>query len=386
MGKGKLRSAGSPIVQANDGFDFALSSTASPGQKIDCHVCFTPILNGSAMGLDLAGDYPDCATVSYTMPDNCKCNLVAGQYGFASGNTTESGGPCPGWSDWFDLNLGVVTITGPDQHGAFTADGTPSNPNKYCTGCEATKTRYDLCGCGNAPENQSYTGNGGDPTYDPWEPAVDKVCAGVSFQQYRVVAANSCRACNTFLGPQAAVGTMQPDWSGWHPNPDLSQICDDTKIQQRRYDKNGCDPSLPEQYVYGTKVCSDCECPEGWLTARPASSVVTGEPCPEGQTLQTASGSGNNPCETCYKCEADSGCTNPNATNYNSSAKNDDGSCLTCSSSGNCIPNDTDDGANCSDVGNGCCDGYCETAGDCSPSFGNSFTASNGVYYPSCNG
>ena len=37
----------------------------------------------------------------------------------------------------------------------------------------------------------------------------------------------------------------------------------------------------------------------------PASSVVTGEPCPEGQTLQTTGGTGDNPCSTCYKCEAD---------------------------------------------------------------------------------
>jgi hypothetical protein len=297
----------SRIVQANDDFDFALKSTAAPGQKIDCHVCFTPILNGSAMGLDLAGDYPECATVSYTMPVDCKCSLVAGQNGSASGNTTESGGPCPGWSDWFDLNLGVVTMTGPDQHGAFTADGPLIKPNKYCNGCKATKTRYDLCGCGHAPENQSYTGTGGDPAYDPWEPAVEEVCAGVSFQQYRVVSDNSCLACQTFLGPQEAVGTMQPDWSNWIGDPSLR--CPDEVVTQYRYDKNAC-MDWQQQKVNGTKVCSDCECPEGWLTAAPAAKVSTGLQCPEGQTLQTTGGTGENPCETCYQCQDEAGSQN----------------------------------------------------------------------------
>jgi len=81
-----------------------------------------------------------------------------------------------------------------------------------------------------------------------------------------------------------------------------------------------------------------------------------------------------------------SGCTNPHAANYDPEITDDDGSCITCASAGNCIPYDTDEGQNCNDVGNGCCDGYCETAGDCSPSFRRSFTAENGTYYPSCFG
>ena len=81
-----------------------------------------------------------------------------------------------------------------------------------------------------------------------------------------------------------------------------------------------------------------------------------------------------------------SGCTNPHAANYNPEISDDDGSCVTCASAGKCLPNDTDEGDNCNDVGNGCCDGYCETAGDCSPSFRQSFTAENGTYYPSCFG
>lgn len=80
------------------------------------------------------------------------------------------------------------------------------------------------------------------------------------------------------------------------------------------------------------------------------------------------------------------GCTNPHAANYDPQATDDDGNCVTCSSAGNCDPFDDDEGENCNDAGNGCCDGYCETAGDCSPSFRGSFTAANGIYYPSCFG
>ncbi len=81
-----------------------------------------------------------------------------------------------------------------------------------------------------------------------------------------------------------------------------------------------------------------------------------------------------------------SGCTNPYAANYDPEITDDDGSCVTCASAGNCIPYDTDEGANCNGIDNGCCDGYCETAGDCSDSFRQSFTATNGTYYPSCFG
>jgi hypothetical protein len=85
-------------------------------------------------------------------------------------------------------------------------------------------------------------------------------------------------------------------------------------------------------------------------------------------------------------CGSGSGCTNPYAANYDPEISDDDGSCITCASAGKCIPDDSDEGANCNNVGNGCCDGYCETAGDCSPSFRGSFTAENGTYYPSCFG
>lgn len=84
-------------------------------------------------------------------------------------------------------------------------------------------------------------------------------------------------------------------------------------------------------------------------------------------------------------CKKD-GCTNPHAANYDPQATEDDGSCVTCASTGNCDPFDDDEGENCNDAGNGCCDGYCETANDCSPSFRGSFTATNGTYYPSCFG
>ena len=84
----------------------------------------------------------------------------------------------------------------------------------------------------------------------------------------------------------------------------------------------------------------------------------------------------------CYKCQK--GCTNPFSPNYNEQATEDDNSCRTCSNAGLCVVNDPDEGDNCNPVGNGCCDGYCETAEDCAPSFSNSFTAKNGTFYPSC--
>lgn len=80
------------------------------------------------------------------------------------------------------------------------------------------------------------------------------------------------------------------------------------------------------------------------------------------------------------------GCMNPFAVNYDATATTDDGSCGTCASAGNCVVPDPDDGANCNSVGNGCCDEWCLTSGDCSPSFSNSYTSPNGVYYPSCYG
>lgn len=80
------------------------------------------------------------------------------------------------------------------------------------------------------------------------------------------------------------------------------------------------------------------------------------------------------------------GCMNPSAENYNASATFDDGSCVTCASTGQCVLGDTDEGANCNGLSGSCCDEYCLTAFDCHPSFGSSYTSPNGVYYPSCYG
>ena len=274
--------AQSQIVQSNDGFGMSLNTTVSPGQKIDCRVCFEPILNASAMGRDLKGDYPECSDFSYTAPKECECFITPT-------------GPGQG--------LGLVTLYGPNAGGAYTAEGTAPDPGAYCTGCSGTRSRYDLCGCGNPPIEEEYDGTGGDPSYTDWDPPEDSVCAGTPFEQWRELAEGSCRACgNLELGPNPAVGTMLPDWSGWHPQTDLSQVCSDAPgITQHRYDKNGCIADLEEQTVYGTKNCA-CECPPGWSDAMPAFDVGTGEPCPEGETLQTAGGSGDNPCDTCYKC------------------------------------------------------------------------------------
>lgn len=72
-------------------------------------------------------------------------------------------------------------------------------------------------------------------------------------------------------------------------------------------------------------------------------------------------------------CSADPcpipGCMNPHSPNYNASATCDDFSCRTCCNAGLCVVFDRDEGANCNDVGNGCCDEYCNTALDCAPSY-----------------
>ena len=81
------------------------------------------------------------------------------------------------------------------------------------------------------------------------------------------------------------------------------------------------------------------------------------------------------------------GCTNPYSPNYDPKAQDDDGSCKTCQNQGLCVLDDPDGGSNCNAIGNGCCDEYCLTANDCSPTFQNSFTSKDGNYkYPSCYG
>ncbi len=88
-------------------------------------------------------------------------------------------------------------------------------------------------------------------------------------------------------------------------------------------------------------------------------------------------------CENEGECP---GCTNPHAANYSPIATDDDGSCLTCASQSLCVVPDYDEGENCNNAGNGCCDEHCISVDDCSPSFSSSFLAANGTYYPSCYG
>jgi hypothetical protein len=57
------------------------------------------------------------------------------------------------------------------------------------------------------------------------------------------------------------------------------------------------------------------------------------------------------------------GCTNPQAANFDPSASEDDGTCVTCASSGACYGGD-----------------------DGTATFTGAFAASNGIYYPSCFG
>jgi len=80
------------------------------------------------------------------------------------------------------------------------------------------------------------------------------------------------------------------------------------------------------------------------------------------------------------------GCTNPHSPNYDEDADNDDGTCETCENQGLCVRPDDDEEENCNDVGNGCCDEYCLSVDDCSPTFANNHLADNGTYYPSCYG
>jgi hypothetical protein len=66
------------------------------------------------------------------------------------------------------------------------------------------------------------------------------------------------------------------------------------------------------------------------------------------------------------------GCMHPGSPSYNPAATCDDGSCRTCCNAGLCVVFDEDNAANCNDVGNGCCDNFCETANDCSPTYNTS--------------
>lgn len=119
--------------------------------------------------------------------------------------------------------------------------------------------------------------------------------------------------------------------------------------------------------------------------------------CSEGQTCCLDEGSGTytccNPGDTCCGgtccppgnncctesttsppyCSADPcpipGCMYPGSPSYNPEATCDNGSCATCCNAGLCVVDDRDAGANCNPVGNGCCDTFCLTANDCSPSF-----------------
>ena len=135
--------------------------------------------------------------------------------------------------------------------------------------------------------------------------------------------------------------------------------------------------------------------PLGLVTAPGTASADTFVNCADGDNVLvyvTASGFGD--CSprvisatASAACECGQpGCMNPHAVNYSPSATTDDGSCVTCASAGNCVVPDPDYGANPNNVGNGACDQYCETANDCSPSFGSAYTSPNGVYYPSCYG
>lgn len=299
----------SGIKKAGDPYNFNLTSSGkAPEGTVNCSVCYTPILDVPSWSVNTSG-YPECEYFQHTLAKECRCFVMPTNPGQGANleqtsSRTERGAPCEGYSEFFDLALGLLTLTGPDAGGAYTAEGTPPDPGAYCTGCSGTKTREDLCGCGNPPIQEKYDGTGGDPSYTDWNPPEDSVCAGTPFEQWRQLAEGGCRACGGLdLGPNPAVGTMLPDWTEWHPRTDLSQVCSDAPgITQYRYDRNGCaDREYEEQTVYGTKNC-DCECPPGWSVAMPASDVVTGEPCPEGETLQTAGGSGDNPCDTCYKC------------------------------------------------------------------------------------
>lgn len=87
-------------------------------------------------------------------------------------------------------------------------------------------------------------------------------------------------------------------------------------------------------------------------------------------------------CPNC-ECEGKKGCTNPHSNNYDPDAKCDDGSCVTCCNASKCVTDDRDNVANCNRLplldgfqggSDGCCDAFCLEAGDCHPTFTNSYT------------
>ena len=181
--------------------------------------------------------------------------------------------------------------------------------------------------------------------------------------------------------------------NGYGPFATGSKSCGDFDCEPRyACDENiGCKLTGYGPNATGSKECSAESCVKYFI-------CVEGVGCKEKYAENPPPGS----YATLEECKTVAcpvpGCTNPYSPSYNPNATCDDGSCVTCCSSGNCVVNDQDQGAGCNPIGpplqqghfgSGCCDLWCSTnAFDCSATFSNSFTAKacdgSTITYDSC--
>jgi hypothetical protein len=104
-----------------------------------------------------------------------------------------------------------------------------------------------------------------------------------------------------------------------------------------------------------------------YTCCEPGETCCGGTCCPAGNNCCTESNTSPPYCSP-DPCPIP-GCMNTNSPNFNPAATCDNGSCITCCNAGLCVVLDRDAAGNCNSVGNGCCDEFCLTANDCSPSY-----------------
>jgi hypothetical protein len=232
-----------------------------PGNSYDCQICFKTI------GELYSPSSEECVSAgSVTVPELCNCSTV--------NKTTESGNSCGGWSEYFDMSQGTVQLIGDDENG-YTATGTGVDESLYCNSCPIEGTRFDLCGCGNGPENKTFYGSGGEPQYSDWEPDPSTICEGETFYQTKMLLDSSCRCCSDgcdeITANEPSVGTRPPEYSEW--NPPVESRCDGVEFEQTAWEVNGCGPDA-HQMAVGTGPC-DCDC-VSWGMAEPGESCGDG--------------------------------------------------------------------------------------------------------------
>lgn len=341
----------SQLVQPGKQATFTPNFVISTGGTLDCEVCFESIgtvpFPKPGGGVEYKTEKKCNSVGQYDAKRPCECNdfkdssgvpyqlqCAANETGVNTQNLYGSAGNCTAcrtcnypdpnsessWAPARSTRCDGKTFTQTTK--SFAAY--PTSTSKYYIGCP-TQTRQA-------------TGTT-TPDYN-----ADDICAGVTV---------SMSPTNCIGDEKQITGTKQPDWSGWVEygsglTYDFSQLCESVRKTMTRYDRNtckndeykvfygqipnsaqaccDCDPGwsrtmpLPtdcpngveqmspsiSSYQNACETCfrckADCECPAGWSSSAPATSVSTGLQCPAGQTLQTASGSGDDPCDTCYKC------------------------------------------------------------------------------------